>query len=390
MTAARRALSEEERLDWLRLIRCEGIGPISFKGLLESHGSARAVIEALPEIARRSGRTLKLCSETGMRRELQAMAAAGARFVAMVDDEYPISLANIDSAPPLLAVRGSLAALSRPMVAIVGARNASTLGRRFAATMAGDLANAGFTVVSGLARGIDEAAHGATVKHGTVAVVAGGLGHIYPPQHEQLAKDIGATGCVISEMPFDWVATARDFPRRNRIVSGLSLGVVIIEAAARSGSLITARLAGEQGRLLMAAPGSPLDPRNEGSNHLLRDGAILVRHAGDVLEALMPLVEHRAPPQPPPPRRPAQPRFDFEDIPPETAASPASTSTGDPDQDSLIAALGPSPVAMDELVRATGLDARRVQLALLELDLTGRIERHGNGMVSLSYAARSN
>lgn len=388
MTAARRALSEEERLDWLRLIRCEGIGPISFKGLLESHGSARAVIEALPEIARRSGRTLRLPAEAGLRRELQAMANAGARFIAMGEGDYPVALANIDSAPPLLAIRGSLSALTRPMVAIVGARNASALGRRFAATMAADLANAGFTVVSGLARGIDEAAHGATVRHGTIAVVAGGLGHIYPPQHEQLAQDICASGCVISEMPFDWVATARDFPRRNRIVSGLSLGVVIIEAATRSGSLITARLAGEQGRLLMAAPGSPLDPRNEGSNHLLRDGAILVRHAGDVLEALMPLVEHRAPP--PPPRRPTQPRFDFESIQPETAASPASVSTGDPDQDSLIAALGPSPVAMDELVRTTGLDARRVQLALLELDLTGRIERHGNGTVSLSYATRPN
>ena len=386
MTSPGPALSDDEKLDWLRLIRCDGIGPISFKGLLESHGSAQAVIEALPEIARRSGRPLRLPSETGLRRELQAMAALGARFVAMGEADYPLSLAAIDSAPPLLGVWGSLAPLSRPMVAIVGARNASALGRRFAAVMATELANAGFTVVSGLARGIDEAAHSATIGNGTVAVVGGGLGHIYPPQHEQLAKDISATGCVISEMPFDWVATARDFPKRNRIVSGLSLGVVIIEAAARSGSLITARLALEQGRELMAAPGSPLDPRNEGSNKLLRDGAILVRHAGDVLEALTPLVERPVPPT----RRAVQPRFDFDSTQPEATSAPPAASTGDPDQDRLIAVLGPSPVAMDELVRASGLDARRVQLALLELDLSGRIERHGNGMVSLLYAARSN
>lgn len=387
MIAPGPALSEEEKFDWLRLIRCEGIGPISFKGLLESHGSARAVVEALPEIARRSGRSLKLPTEASLRRELQAMAAQGLRFLAMGEADYPPSLAGIDSAPPLLAVRGSLAALSRPMVAIVGARNASALGRRFAATMASELANAGYTVVSGLARGIDEAAHSATVRNGTVAVVAGGLGHIYPPQHEQLARDIGTTGCVLSEMPFDWVATARDFPKRNRIVSGLSLGVVIIEAAARSGSLITARLAGEQGRALMAAPGSPLDPRNEGSNNLLREGATLVRHAGDVLEVLAPMVERRVLP---PPRRLAQPRFDFDNAAGDVASEPPPAPAGDPDQDRLIAVLGPSPVAMDELVRASGLDARRVQLALLELDLGGRIERHGNGMVSLMYAARSN
>ena len=385
MTSPGSALSDEEKLDWLRLIRCDGIGPISFKGLLESHGSARAVIEALPEIARRSGRALKLPSEAGLRRELQAMAALSARFVAVGEADYPLSLAAIETAPPLLAVWGSLAPLSRPMVAIVGARNASALGRRFAAVMASELANAGFTVVSGLARGIDEAAHSATVSNGTVAVVGGGLGHIYPSQHEQLAKDITATGCVISEMPFEWVATARDFPKRNRIVSGLSLGVVIIEAAARSGSLITARLALEQGRELMAAPGSPLDPRNDGSNKLLREGAILVRHAGDVLEALTPLVERPAPPP-----RPVQPRFEFETREPETTPAPPSASTGDPDQDRLIAVLGPSPVTMDELVRASGLDARRVQLALLELDLSGRIERHGNGMVSLLYAGRPN
>ncbi|WP_448952240.1 DNA-processing protein DprA [Labrys neptuniae] len=374
-----RVLSDEERFDWLRLIRCDGIGPISFKGLLESHGSARAVIEALPEIAKRSGRALKLPSEASLKSELQAMTAHGARFLASCEPDYPLALAAIDAAPPLLAIRGSLTPLSRPMVAIVGARNASALGRRFAATMAGDLAKAGFTIVSGLARGIDEAAHSATISSGTVGVVAGGLGHIYPPQHEQLAADIGTAGCIISETPFDWVATARDFPKRNRIVSGLSLGVVIIEAAARSGSLITARLALEQGRELMAAPGSPLDPRNEGSNKLLREGAILIRHAGDVLETLTPLVEH---PPPPPIRRPVQTRFTFASAA-EQGEAPPPISSGDPDQDRLIAVLGPSPVAMDELVRASGLDARRVQLALLELDLSGRIERHGNGLVSL-------
>jgi DNA processing protein len=267
------------------------------------------------------------------------------------------------------------------MVAIVGARNASALGQSFAARLAADLANAGFTVVSGLARGIDKAVHAATLKSGTVAVVAGGLGKIYPPQHEELVRDLIGTGCVISETPFDWVATARDFPKRNRIVSGLSLGVVIIEAAMKSGSLITARLALEQGREIMAAPGSPLDPRNDGSNALIRQGAILIRHANDVLEVLSPLVERRTVPLPRP--KSSQPRFDFSAAD-ETPSAPAQpVSTGDPDQDRLIAVLGPSPVAMDDLVRASGLEARRVQLILLDLDLAGRIERHGNGMVSL-------
>ncbi|MDQ0393053.1 DNA-processing protein DprA [Labrys monachus] len=384
----RRSLSDGERLDWLRLIRCEGIGPISFRGLLERHGSAAAVIAALPEISRRSGRSLRLPAESGLKRELDALQALGARLVAFGEPDYPAALESIESAPPLLAIHGSAAVLSRPTVAIVGARNASALGQSFAAGLAAGLAAAGFATVSGLARGIDRAVHAATAKTGTVAVVAGGLGRIYPPQHEQMARDLAAAGCVVSEMPFDRVATARDFPRRNRIVSGLSLGVVIVEAAMKSGSLITARFALEQGREVMAAPGSPLDPRNDGSNHLIRQGATLIRHVEDVLEVLSPLVERggfplggRAAPR--------QGRLDFNASGGAAAwgqAPPAEAGLagiGDEDQDRLIAVLGPSPVSVDDLVRACGLAPRQVQLILLDLDLAGRIERHGNGMVSL-------
>ncbi|WP_413987805.1 DNA-processing protein DprA [Labrys okinawensis] len=377
----RRVLTDGERLDCLRLIRCEGIGPISFKGLVDSHGSAGAVIEALPDIIRRSGRSLRLPSEASLQRELAAMEKLGARFIAIGEPEYPEALASIDSAPPLIAVRGSLAVLSKPMVAIIGARNASAVGQSVAAEMAANLANAGYAVVSGLARGIDKAAHEATLRSGTVAVVAGGLGKIYPPEHESLVQDLIGTGCVITEAPFDWVATARDFPKRNRIVSGLALGVVIIEAAMKSGSLITARLALEQGRELMAVPGSPRDPRHDGCNKLIRECATLVRHAGDVLEVIAPLVEQRS--LPVPSSRQAQPRFDFDalDGPPAPRTQPILS--GDADQDRLVGLLGPSPVAMDDLVRASGLEPRRVQLILLDLDLAGRIERHGNGMVSL-------
>jgi DNA processing protein len=375
-----RVLSEHERLDWLRLIRCEGIGPVSFKGLIDSHGSAGAVIKAWPEIIRRSARSLRLPSEASLQHEMKAMEDLGARYIAMGEPDYPESLAVIDSAPPLIAVQGSLAPLSRPMVAIVGARNASALGQSFAARLAADLAIAGFAVVSGLARGIDKAVHSATLQYGTVAVVAGGIGKIYPPQHEGLVRELVGTGCVISEAPFEWVATARDFPKRNRIVSGLSLGVVVVEAALRSGSLITARLALEQGREVMASPGSPLDPRNDGSNALIRQGATLIRHAGDVLEVLSPLIERRT--FPANPLRAREGRFDFGvNETPVSAAGPVAT--GDADHDRLISALGPSPVAMDDLIRASGLEARHVQLILLELDLAGRIERHGNGLVSL-------
>lgn len=377
----RRVLTDRERLDWLRLIRCEGIGPISFKGLVDGHGSAGAVIEALPDIIRRSGRSLRLPSEASLEREFRAVEKLGARFIAMSEPDYPETLAEIDSAPPLIAVHGSIAVLSKPMVAIVGARNASASGLGLAAEMAATLANAGYAVVSGLARGIDKAVHEATLRSGTVAVVAGGLGKLYPPQHEDLARNLVGTGCVITEAPFDWVATARDFPKRNRIVSGLSLGVVVVEAAMKSGSLITARLAGEQGRPLMAVPGSPRDPRHDGCNNLIREGATLVRHASDVLEVVAPLVERHPIPTPRP--KLAQPRFDFDtvDRPPAPRAQPILS--GDADQDRLVGLLGPSPVAMDDLVRASGLESRRVQLILLELDLAGRIERHGNGMVSL-------
>ncbi|MDQ0468698.1 DNA-processing protein DprA [Labrys wisconsinensis] len=379
--APRPALTEQQRLDWLRLIRSESIGPPTFKGLMQRFGSARAALEALPRLA---GRPARIASETEALREMEAMARLGARFVALGEPDYPPALQAVDGAPPLLAVRGDTAALMRPMVAVVGSRNASALGRRFAATLAHGLGEAGFVVVSGLARGIDAAAHAAALDGGTVAALAGGLDRIYPREHGELAARIAETGCLVSERPLGHEATARDFPRRNRIVSGLAYGVVVVEAALRSGSLITARLANEQGREVFAVPGSPLDPRAEGTNQLIRQGATLITGVADVLEALRPLVA-AGPPAPMPGHPGAAVEADAEaaDWENEPAlpleAAPAVASG----RETLLALLGPSPVSIDDLARASRLALREVQLALVELDLEGRIERHGGNRISL-------
>ena len=285
-------LSEEQRLDWLRLIRTENIGPRTFRDLINHYGGARAALDALPALARRGGAAgpARICSREDAEAELKAARARGVEFVALGEPDYPQRLQMIDDAPPLLAVRGKLAALARPLVAIVGSRNASAAGVKFAERLARDLGNAGFGTVSGLARGIDAAAHRASLATGTVAVLAGGHDRVYPPEHDELLEAILAEGAAVSEMPLAWEPRARDFPRRNRLISGLSVGVVIVEAARRSGSLITARLAGEQGREVFAVPGSPLDPRAEGTNGLLKQGATLVTEAADVIAVLEPIL----------------------------------------------------------------------------------------------------
>ena len=272
-------LTDEQRLDWLRLIRTDNVGPRTFRALVNHYGGARAALAALPDLARRGGATrpARVHSRPDAERELAAAQALGVSFVALGESDYPRRLQMIDDAPPLLAVRGRTAALDRPMVAIVGSRNASAAGVRFAERLARDLGAAGFVVVSGLARGIDAAAHRASLASGTVAVLAGGHDRIYPPEHAGLADAILADGAAVSEMPLGWEPRARDFPRRNRLISGLALGVVVVEAARRSGSLITARIALEQGREVFAVPGSPLDPRAEGTNESAQAG----RDAGD-------------------------------------------------------------------------------------------------------------
>jgi DNA processing protein len=363
-------LTDEERLDWLRLIRSQNVGPRTFRALIDHYGDARAALAALPALARRGGASApgRIATRDETLRELRAAQSIGVAFVALGEPDYPARLMMIDDAPPLIAVRGKLAALMRPMVAIVGARNASAAGIKFAERLARELGEAGLVVASGLARGIDGAAHRGSLATGTVAAIAGGHNSIYPPEHVTLADAIAADGVVLSEMPIDHAPRARDFPRRNRLISGLAAGVVVIEAAQRSGSLITARMALEQGREVFAVPGSPLDPRCEGSNNLLKQGATPVTEAGDVITALRPIFEG--------PLNLSVREPDY----------PMPSPGHEPNEDErarLIALLGPTPVGIDDLIRLSGLSPGTVRAVLLELELAGKLERHGGGLVSL-------
>jgi DNA processing protein len=363
-------LSEEQRLDWLRLIRSENIGPRTFRELVNHFGGASAALAALPGLARRGGAAgpARICSREEAAAELAASRALGAEFIALGEPDYPPRLQMIDDAPPLLAARGKLAVLSRPLVAIVGSRNASAAGVKVAQGLARELGEAGFGIVSGLARGIDAAAHRASLATGTVAVLAGGHDRVYPPEHTDLLEEMLADGAAISEMPLAWEPRARDFPRRNRLISGLSLGVVIVEAARRSGSLITARFAGEQGREVFAVPGNPLDPRAEGTNGLIKQGATLVTSAADVIAVLEPILGRGL--EPPPAREP------------EAAAAPESEPAAD-ERARIVALLGPAPTSIDDLVRLSQTSPAIVRTVLLELEIAGRLERHGGALVSL-------
>src|SRR5882757_414297 len=285
-------LTDAQRIDWLRLIRSENVGPRTFRSLVNHFGSARAALERLPDLARRGGasRAARIASEADARGELAASERLGISLIAPGEAGYPPRLAVLDDAPPLLGVRGAHEVLMRPMIAIVGSRNASGAGLKFAGRLARDLSDAGFVIASGLARGIDQSAHRASIDGGTVAMLAGGHDKVYPPEHEDLLAAIVASGAAISEMPLGHVPRARDFPRRNRLISGAALGVVVVEAAHRSGSLITARIAAEQGREVFAVPGSPLDPRTAGTNDLIKQGATLITEAADVIQAVEPIM----------------------------------------------------------------------------------------------------
>jgi DNA processing protein len=387
------ALDDRQRLDWLRLIRSESIGPRTFRSLLNRFGGAAGALAALPDLARQAGRSIKLCTQAEAEREFEGLRRRGARLIALGEADYPLPLQAIDSAPPLIAVEGDPAVLSRPCVAIVGSRNASAAGLKLTATLARDLGEAGFTVVSGLARGIDAAAHQASLPTGTAAVLAGGLDEPYPPQNLPLLARIVEGGAVVSEMPLGWVPRGRDFPRRNRLVSGLSLGTVVVEAARKSGSLITARFANEQGRQVFAVPGSPLDPRAEGGNHLIREGAILCAEASHIVEVLAPMV--RQPdlfPQAGYEAREggadsAEPLWDELDLPgidaPPRIAPAASRGEAVPpegeDRTRLLSLIGVAPVALDDLVRVSGVPVREVSRLVMELELEGLVERHAGG-----------
>lgn len=363
-------LSDRQRLHWLRLIRTPNVGPASFRDLINRFGSAETAIEMLPEIMMAGGasRPVRVPSVAEAEAELELARKCGARFVALGEHDYPQTLKRMDNPPPLLAVKGTAAVFGLPPVAIVGARNASLAGIKMARTLALELGRNGYCVISGLARGIDTAAHQGSLDTGAVGVLAGGIDRPYPPENAGLCDEIAERGAIVSEMPFGWEPRAQDFPRRNRIVAGLALGLVVVEAAQRSGSLISARLAGEMGRLVFAVPGSPLDPRAAGTNGLLKDGATLVTEAADVLEALAPLVG-------------GQPYVPTKlEEPPDFTATPPPV---DSDRARVIEALGPVPVEVDELIRHTGLHPAQIFMILLELDLAGRLERHSGGRVSL-------
>lgn len=365
-------LTDKERLHRLRLIRSENVGPRTFAALLMRFGSAEDAITEIPRLSVRGGRkrAIRVCPLDDALAEIEAADAAGIRLLMMDEQDYPPLVAQIADPPPVLYIRGDAALLRRKSIGMVGARNASANGKRFARTLAADLGKEGFVVASGLARGIDTAAHEGALETGTVAVVAGGVDVVYPKENAELQDRVAAAGAVISEQPLGTQPSARHFPPRNRLISGLSAGVVVVEAAARSGSLITARLAGEQGREVFAIPGSPLDPRAAGPNSLIRNGALLTESAADIVESLEGFFG-----RPVPESTPSELGIDFNNL---------EDSSDDADaHDAVASALTTAPVSVDELVRECQLSAASVLAALLDLELAGRVERHPGNRVSL-------
>ncbi len=373
--------TEEERFNWLRLLRSRRVGASTFFRLMHEHGTARAALEALPEVARAAGVTdYKPCPLAVAEAELRAARYAGAEFIAFGSPDYPAQLSDLSDPPPFLWTIGDISLLKRPIVALVGARNASSLGTRMARKLAGELGEAGHVVVSGLARGIDTAAHKATLKTGTIAVMASGVDVIYPNENTVLGEEIGRDGLRLSEAPMGTSPQARHFPQRNRIISGLARAVVVVEAAARSGSLITARMALDQGREVLAVPGHPFDARASGCNMLIRDGARLVRGADDVIEALgempteTPQVHDEAPiAEPKAAAKPAIPA-----APPEKRTKAEIRKL----HKQILDRLGPSPMAEDQLIRDLALPAARVTPELTNLELDGKIERQPGGLIT--------
>ena len=398
-------LTDQQRFDWLRLVRSENVGPRTFRALITNCGGARAALNALPDLARRGGATrpIRVAPVEEIEKELIAARKLGVRFVALGEPDYPPALRQIDSAPPVLALRGRAEALSKAAVAIVGSRNASAAGLTFAERLARGLGQAGYVIVSGLARGIDQRAHLASVDTCAVGVLAGGHGKPYPSEAVPLMERMIECGAILSEMPIEWEPRGRDFPRRNRIVSGLALGVVVVEAARGSGSLITARFALDQNRQVFAVPGSPLDPRAEGTNDLLKQGASICTSVDDVVTALEPVRSSDLVALSEAGRELGEPLWGEQalyGVDPESTprtrhgdefddASGAPYRTGDEAEaarDRIVALLGLSPITLDELVRAAESSARAVRVALLELELAGRVEYSGD-RVALRAAA---
>ncbi|MCB4456339.1 DNA-processing protein DprA [Leisingera sp. McT4-56] len=372
--------TEEIRHSWLRLLRSKRIGPVTFHRLLAEYGSAQNALDALPEVARSAGiKGYEICPAKAVDTEIKAAKAAKARLLCCSDPEYPQPLAGLKDAPPVLWAIGDLSVLKRPMVSLVGARNASSLGLRMARSLAQSLGEAGFAVVSGMARGIDTAAHQAALKTGTVAVLAGGADVIYPAENARLAADISETGLRLSEQPMGLTPQARDFPKRNRIIAAMSSAVVVVEAAAKSGSLITARDALDYGREVLAVPGHPFDARSSGCNRLIRDGATLVRDANDVLEALPPQM---AAPVPAPAPDDLQSALAALPPPPPERRSLADTHAL---HQQILGRLGPSPTSEMQLIRDLALPPQQVAPALTDLELEGAIRRQPGGLLTKAF-----
>ena len=350
----------------LRLIRTAQIGPITYRQLIARFGNAAAAIDALPALAARGGGQMPVVAPRAIaERELAAAARLGARHLFIDEPGYPPLLAELENAPPVMMLRGDRSLLDRPIVAMVGARNASAAACRFARQLAVELGREGVVVVSGLARGVDTAAHIGSIEGGTIAVIASGIDVVFPPENAALQERIAREGLLIAEQPPGTEPRARHFPYRNRIIAGLAQGTLVVEAAPKSGSLITARLAGEAGREVMAVPGSPLDPRAQGCNGLIRDGATLVQSAADILEMVRPID----------PRMVRSPGLEFAGQPP--------VDVTDAERRDVVTLLGPVPVAIDELIRQSGFSSAIVQIVLLELELAGKLERHAGGRASL-------
>ena len=352
----------------LRLIRSDNIGPVTYRQLLRRFGGAQAALDALPDLVRRGGGTARIASTADAEREIAAVTAFGGRFVFIGTDLYPWLLAQTETAPPALAVKGDLGLLERPAVAMVGARNSSAAAVRFARELSSALADADLVVVSGLARGIDSAAHWGALDGGTMGVIAGGLDVVYPPENADLQAAIGTQGLVVAEQPMGISPQARHFPRRNRIIAGLCAGTIVVEGALKSGSLITARIAAEAGREVMAVPGSPLDPRAQGCNQLIREGATLIQSAADVLEALGTVGG----------------QIGGRLLSPDAAwdPGPVALDADDATRAPIAGLLSPTPVAIDELVRQSGCASATVAGVLLDLELAGRLVRHAGGRVA--------
>ncbi|EJF85948.1 DNA-processing protein DprA [Candidatus Bartonella washoeensis] len=381
-------LTDRQRLNWLRLLRSENIGAVSFRNLIDHYKTAENALAALSELSRKDGlcTPIKIATLEDAEKEMQEAERLGVRLVGIGEPDYPAFLKVTEASPPLIALKGNVSIFQKTSVGIVGSRNASAAGKKLAAQFARFLGDAGLTIISGLARGIDSIAHQASLLTGTVAVMAGGIDHIYPPENKKLYEDIIANGgAIISEMPIAWKPRAIDFPRRNRIISGLSLGILVVEAALRSGSLITARQAAEMGRLIFAIPGSPLDPRSVGTNNLIKNGALLTTHPSDIVETLAPLTPMDINSQLNFFQEPLTLQLEKESFSSHDKKKHRQPSIGDEaERRAVLSALSVTPIDIDTLSTHSGVSLQNLYLLLVELELTGKLIRHSGGYVSLS------